>query len=170
MRGTRIEHDVAFAWRCADLAGIELFRVPTSRVGMRKGSRLWLRRSEKIPNRDLSWRQWLVKLGDRGAGAELPGAGGGGTLSDDTLSYGFRTREAFDSMADDQVVVPHWFGDCDLLDSTSNNCKEVLRDWARSATTDNAQMVAAILLSACRCRRAGSAAWYQIFLITSGSL
>lgn len=73
---------------------------------------------------------------------------GMGFSSSSTLNS-FRLNNA-DSTADVQVVVPFTIGHCGLFKDPGDHKPQMLRDWVGLAITDNALMVAAILLSTCR--------------------
>lgn len=51
---------------------------------------------------------------------------------------------------DIQVVMPYSIGHCGLFDIPGDHQSQMLREWVGLAITDDALMVAAILLSTCR--------------------
>ena len=54
------------------------------------------------------------------------------------------------SLADIQVVVPYSVDHCGLFDYRGDHRTQMLREWVGLAITDDALMVAAVLLSTCR--------------------
>jgi hypothetical protein len=54
------------------------------------------------------------------------------------------------SIADIQVVVPYMLGHCGLFEDPGDHRTQLLREWVSLAITDDALMVAAVLLSTCR--------------------
>lgn len=54
------------------------------------------------------------------------------------------------SIVDVQVVVPYSVGHCGLFENPGDHRSEMLREWVGLAITDDALMVAAVLLSTCR--------------------
>jgi hypothetical protein len=51
---------------------------------------------------------------------------------------------------DVQVVVPYSIGHCGLFDDPGDHRTQILREWVGLAITDDALMVAAVLLGTCR--------------------
>lgn len=75
-----------------------------------------------------------------------------------TFGMGFSSSYTLDpfrsdisnSITDIQVIVPYSVGHCGLFDYPGDHRTQMLREWVGLAITDDALMVAAVLLSTCR--------------------